>query len=252
MSPARTRARSLTERAIVLKRFQFGESSLVVHLLTPRAGRVHLLAKGVFRPTNGSFSALDLFDTVDVEWRPSRSGAMPPLKKARVVTSRRRLARELDRYRAARSILHLAGLGSREGDGDPDLHGWTELALDALGAPGVDVNLVRLSYVLGFLECLGLGIVLEGCASCGTHDPATTKAGAPFSIPSGGRLCPVCARSAQRVETVGLDVLRIAGRMGRGGKLKGLKLSERQAKELERLTQRFLAWHVEPRRSTSR
>ena len=40
------------DRALLLKRYPFSESSLVAHLCTREHGRVHVLAKGAYRPTS--------------------------------------------------------------------------------------------------------------------------------------------------------------------------------------------------------
>ena len=43
----------LRDRALLLKRSVFGESSLVAHVLTPGAGRVELIAKGALSIRRG-------------------------------------------------------------------------------------------------------------------------------------------------------------------------------------------------------
>ena len=54
------------DRALVLGRHPWSESSLVVHALTAGHGRVHLLARGAYRPGSRYFAALDLFDTLEI------------------------------------------------------------------------------------------------------------------------------------------------------------------------------------------
>ena len=47
------------DHAVLLRRHPYGESSLVVHVLTREHGRVALLAKGAYRPTSRYFGVLD-------------------------------------------------------------------------------------------------------------------------------------------------------------------------------------------------
>ncbi len=67
-------------RALVLRRTPYGESSLVVQLLTEHEGRVHLLAKGAYRHTSRYFAVLDLFDSLDLEWSTSRTSELGLLR----------------------------------------------------------------------------------------------------------------------------------------------------------------------------
>src|SRR5688572_21417940 len=61
----------LVDRALCLHRTPFSESSLVVHVITARHGRVHLLARGAYRTTSRYFAVLDLFDELELEWDAS-------------------------------------------------------------------------------------------------------------------------------------------------------------------------------------
>lgn len=252
----RKRSPLIIERALVLRRFAFGESSLVVHLLTPEHGRVHLVAKGAFRPTSGYFAALDLFDTLEVRWRAKPGGGLPPLSAARVLTSRRHLARDLDRYRPALAVLGLAGHGAREGDADPLLFSSAEQALELLRDHELDPRLTQLTFELRFLETMGVGIALAQCAQCGQSGgagPASSSGvvGVPFSVERGGRLCDRCAaetrQSGGRIERIGPDLLRIAELLinSTPEALRGLRLTPQQKSGIDRLAARFLAWHVE-------
>ena len=75
----------VTERALVLRRYPWGESSLVVHLLTPRRGRVHLAARGAFRPTARYFAALDIFATLEVEYSIRPRADLGNLRRAKAL-----------------------------------------------------------------------------------------------------------------------------------------------------------------------
>ena len=56
------------DNALLLRRFPYGESSLVVHALTRAHGRVALLARGAYRPKSAYCGVLDLFDKHDL-WK---------------------------------------------------------------------------------------------------------------------------------------------------------------------------------------
>ena len=68
---------TVRDDALILRRFSFGETSLVVQVLTREHGRVHLIARGAYRPKSRYYAALDLFDTppADAMLAPAEGGA---------------------------------------------------------------------------------------------------------------------------------------------------------------------------------
>ena len=203
-------------RALVLRRIPYSESSLVVHVLTAEQGRVALLARGAYRPTSRFYAVLDLLDTLDLEWTTPRGRSLAELRAGDLARRRARLARDLGGYRAALSMLELSELGARPAQPEPALFARLERGLDRLLA-GIDPDLARVAFELGFLHDHGLSPALAGCAACGGEAPPPRRgeARAAFSAGAGGRLCPPCAvearASGRRVGTLPLDVLECAG-----------------------------------------
>ena len=74
----RVRRARFEDAALVLRRFPYGESSLLVHLLTPGHGRISAIAKGAYRPSSGFWGVLDLFDTLRVRASFSRQKKLAP------------------------------------------------------------------------------------------------------------------------------------------------------------------------------
>ena len=257
-----------TDSALILRRFAYGESSLVLQVLAREHGRVHLIAKGAYRPTSRYFAALDLFDTLELTWSEQRGRELQPLSAARIVGRRAGLSREGLRYRAALTVLELAGAAAREGRPERGLFDLSRAALDAL-ASDLPADAVVVAFELGFLADLGLAPALLACASCGraarrragalgARGPAAGGPRSDFSAGAGGRLCAACAREARaagrRVGTLPLDVLELAARLGEGapGDVAHLRaaLEGSDAAGLERtrdFVARFLEYHLEAR-----
>ncbi len=249
----------LRDQALLLRRFPFGESSLVVHALTRDHGRVHLLAKGVYRPKAAFYAALDLFDTLEIEWahRPGRE--LEPLQAASIL-ERRHLARDLPRYEAAVCVLELLGMAAREGSPAPALFDLGVRALDELDDAQVPGALTLAVFELGFLQALGLAPALVACAACGGAAPPVDAAGseprAAFSAGAGGRLCRSCADEARaagrRVGTLPVAVLERAARLGERARPDRApsRLADEELEGLEKVRDviaRFLEYHLETR-----
>ncbi|MAF66523.1 MAG: DNA repair protein RecO [Planctomycetes bacterium] len=204
------------DQALCLRRFPYSESSLVVRLLTREHGRVHLLARGTYRPRSRTYALLDLFDTLELSWTRAPRRELGELVDGHIVRRRRALSSSLPAFRAGSSMLELAHLGSVPHQSDRPLFDLLERSLDRLAAPlpAPELNLVL--FELGFLVVHGLAPALETCASCGGEAPPVPRSPsrAAFSAGAGGRLCAPCAAQARaagrRVGTLPLDALEAA------------------------------------------
>jgi len=248
----------------VLRRFPYGESSLVVHVLTPSHGRLTLLAKGAYRPRSGYCGVLDLFDTLDLEWRRQRLSDIGLLTGGSVRIRRRGITKDLGRYRAGLSVLELAGLGGREGEADRPLYELAEETLDVLDEGRTDPELAVTAFDLRFLACMGLTPALTSCAACGrdleersSHGARTTGL-VPFSRGAGGRLCPRCAEEARgsgrHVEKRPVGTLRIARSLMEvpAASLARIRIDPPVREEVRSFTEGFLEYHLETRPRTRR
>ncbi len=243
------------DRALILRRFAFGESSLVLQVLTPEHGRVHLMAKGAYRP-RGRFSwALDYFDTLQLEWTHQRLGELETLRAADIETRRARLSTDLERYRAAHAALELAALDAREGEPSHELFSLVEQTLDLLGDTTLAPRRAQVAFELAFLRQIGLAPALAFCAACGVAVSADADGRALFSASSGGRLCAAHAAEARaagrRVGTLSAALLEAARVLLEQGCRASLPpdgvASAVRLEELSRFTQRYLEVHLETR-----
>lgn len=249
MKPAgRARAR---ERMLVLRRFPYGESSLVLHVLGEQHGRQALLAKGAYRPSSGYFAVFDLFDTLRVTCGAARGDGLALVTAAEVLVRRPALARDLERYRAASALLELAHLAGREGAPEPGLFPWLEGGLELLLNPAVPAPLASVHGDLTLLAATGLEPALVHCASCGARAGAEREAA--FAPGLGGRLCARCAGEARArgraLEFQPAALLRIAAslRQATPATLAHTHLPPQSLARLRAFVGRFLEYHLETR-----
>src|SRR6185295_6846190 len=123
---------TLRDHVLVLRRFAFGETSLVIHALSRHHGRVHILAKGAYRPTSRYCGVLDLFDSLELEWTHTPGRELDLLRAGSIAVRRHRIARSLPRYRAALTVLELAEIGAQAEQPAEELFALAERALDQL------------------------------------------------------------------------------------------------------------------------
>lgn len=244
------------DRALLLRRYPYGESSLIVHALTRDAGRVALIAKGAYRATSRFAWVLDRFDELVLAWSSSPRTDLATLREARLRTRRGALSRDLPAYLAACAALELADLAARPGHADPGLYDLLGGTLDTLASGRVDPWTALVAFDLGFLQNLGLAPALERCAACAGAAPANGRGGGgtvAFSTGAGGRLCARCAAEARasgrRVGLAPVPALRAAAALlgARGAELARISVDPRLAPKVGNLVQSFLEYHLETR-----
>src|SRR5262249_41455054 len=97
--PGETLARPMDEKSpgLILRIRPLTETSLIVHWLTPEAGRIATVAKGARRPKSPFRGKLDLFHLADFSFVRSRRSELHQLREVSL----------RDTHRALREDLHL-------------------------------------------------------------------------------------------------------------------------------------------------
>ena len=94
--------------AVVLRRWPYSESSLVLRALTPERGVVSLFAKGCERPKSGSMGVLDTWCLVEIEYRALEDVELCNLYESRLLHRFPRLAASADRLAVAGIVAEIA------------------------------------------------------------------------------------------------------------------------------------------------
>jgi DNA repair protein RecO (recombination protein O) len=246
------------DNALILKRTPFGESSLVIQVITSSGARVHLLARGAYRPRSRFYCVLDLFDSLELEWSEGSGTSLGLLRKGESARRRSELTRDLDRYEAGLTVLELCRAAARQEQSDPGLYLATDAALEGLQDPTLAPHTVLVVFQLAFLHNLGLAPALEVCAQCAGPAPALEENRVPFSAGAGGRLCAPHAQEAResgrRVGTIPESVLECAQRLARCSPASppSTSISDDLINRVRDLTARFIDYHLETRLASQR
>jgi DNA repair protein RecO (recombination protein O) len=230
MSP---RPRVYKTEAIVLRTMELGEADRVLTVLTPRLGKLRVIAKGVRRPRSRIGGGLQPFSDVQLVMAVGRTFD--------VVTS----TSLEDPHLGLRNDLHstaaawyLVELVDRFCEGAADSHDAFRLlaqglsALDAGSAVARDV--IARWFELHLLEAMGFRPELGRCLECGADIEPDGNA---FSPVAGGVVCSSCANGAlgsRPISADGLKVLRHLQRSPLVGVLR-LHLAASLHREVERL-----------------
>jgi DNA repair protein RecO (recombination protein O) len=245
------RAATLSDRALCLRRVPYGDSSLVVEVLTAAHGRVGLLARGAYRTNSRFCGVLDYFHRLELTWRPAPSGGLGLLIAGDRDHGRRRIAEDLWRYRSALGCLELAEWISRSGQPEAGLFALLDDCLELLER-GSDGSAVGLRFDLLALAELGLAPALRRCGGCGRRaTPASDQSALAWFCPAaGGRLCPMCLPAAPPAGRYKTSAWLLEHLAELAGPLSGPLGPWSGAEPARQLLDRFLEQHLESRPRT--
>ena len=230
MSP---RPRVYKTEAIVLRTMDLGEADRVLTVLTPRLGKLRVIAKGVRRPRSRIGGGLQPFSDVQLVLAVGRT--FDVVTSTSLEDPHLGLRNDLHSTAAAWYVVELA---DRFCEGAADSHDAFRLlaqALSALDAGGeVSRDVVARWFELALLDAMGFRPELGRCLECGA---AIEPEGNAFSPVGGGVLCPQCSHAAHGSRPVSADALKVMRHLQRSplvGVLR-LRLAAALQREVERL-----------------
>src|SRR6186997_3580705 len=202
MSP---RPRVYKTEAIVLRTMELGEADRVLTVLTPRLGKLRVIAKGVRRPRSRIGGGLQPFSDVQLVLAVGRT--FDVVTSSSLEDPHLGLRNDLHSTAAAWYVVELA---DRFCEGAADSHDAFRLLAQALSAldAGSEIarEVVARWYELHLLDAMGFRPELGRCLECGA---AIEPAGNAFSPVGGGVLCPQCRPQALVAREISPDALKI-------------------------------------------
>jgi len=196
--------------AIVIRRVDFSESSLIVTLFTREFGKIGALAKGAKRLKSPFESALDLLALCRIVFLHKSSDALDLLTEAKLLRRFRPAGRDLAGLYAGYYVAELLDGRTDDDDPHPELFDLADEALAALAAGESTLRRI-IRFELIALRLLGHVPSLDRCAECGK--PAAATGRAAFGQIDGGVLCPDCRAGKKQVVMVNAGTLRILAQL---------------------------------------
>ena len=199
MHARRTSSQARVALALLLRRVEYGESDLVITLLTDTFGRVSALARGARKSVKRFGGVLEPMHTLRIAY-DDRSGAeLIALREAKLERARPFLVTSLERMQAAGQALNWVRKAAPPRTPEPEVWAAMEALLDHLADPNDTVQpRTRLAASgLRLLSAFGWGIDFERCVSCGKL--ATPGQAAAIDAARGGLVCRNCGGARLRV-----------------------------------------------------
>ncbi len=216
-----SRTRIYKTEAIVLRSMGLGEADRVLTVLTPRLGKLRVVAKGVRRPRSRLGGGLEPFSDVHLVLAVGRT--FDVVTQASLEDPHLGLRNDLHSTAAAWYLVELA---DRFCEGAADSHGAFVLlaqGLAALDASPQEVarEVVARWYELALLNVMGFRPELGRCLECGAE---IGPEGNVFSPVGGGVLGPECAHGAHGGARISPDALKVMRHLQRSRLTEVLRL----------------------------
>lgn len=199
--------------ALVVRGYDWSESSRITTLFTREFGKLRALAKGARRIRSSFDVAFDLLNVVQVVFLRSRSGGLDLLTEARLEERFPTLRSDLKKLYVGYYVAELLAEGTQDYDPHPRLFDEALATLRNLDK-AMDSLAVATHFELAWLQELGYAPHLESCAVCGAASATEEGVALPMiavSIAAGGILCEKCRpgfRDARPVSTDSLLMMR--------------------------------------------
>jgi DNA repair protein RecO (recombination protein O) len=230
MSP---RPRVYKTEAIVLRTMDLGEADRVLTVLTPRLGKLRVIAKGVRRQRSRIGGALQPFSDVQLVLAVGRT--FDVVTSSSLEDPHLGLRNDLHSTAAAWYVVELA---DRFCEGAADSHQAFRLLAQALSAldagPDVAREVVGRWFELALLDAMGFRPELAQCLECGARIEPDGNAYSPVG---GGVVCPACTHASHGARSISSDALKVLRHLQRSplvGVLR-LRLPRPVHREVERL-----------------
>lgn len=179
-------------QAIVLRKTDYSNTSVVLNVLTRDMGRLGLIAKGIRRGGPAFEAEPELFTIQDIVLSVRREGGLGTLTEAAVIDDMRGIRRRIERFWAACYAAELLLDFTAEADPQPEVFALAAQTLAAVAAADKTAPHVFL-FENALLRLLGHEPRMAACAECGAERPRARQIA--FSALRGGYLCGKC-RSA--------------------------------------------------------
>lgn len=164
--------RQLRTSAIILRRIDYGEADRILTLITPDAGKLSLIAKGVRRIKSKIAGGIELFSTSEISYIPGR-GSVGTLVSARLQRHYGDITKNIERTMLGYELIKLLDKVT-EDEPEPEYYDLLEEAFEALNDSTISIDLVRLWFNAQLLRQAGFTPNLQRLVE-GTKLEATAR-----------------------------------------------------------------------------
>jgi len=231
---------------ILLRRVDYGDHDLIVHVLTPDRGKMTLIAKSAKKSRRRFGGVLDLFAVLELTCSGAVKGRLPLLQEASLVTPWQTLRRDALKTAYASYWAELVDAWLEPGEAQRPLYDLFCFCLSALDGDSLPAAALSVLFQMRFVALAGFGPRLDGCTRCQTTLTDNSADAWGFDPAAGGLVCPACSSpgTAGRVLSRGTITQLQWILSGDLAKARRIRFSGPALEEGLSLLERFVPYHL--------
>lgn len=231
--------------AVVLRRQDLRETSLILTFYTKDFGKI----KGIVRGVRGSHAqygggSLELFAHDEIVFYERKKSDIFTVSQCDLMDFFNPIRQSLERLSYASYIVELLDSVTSLGDRNIEVFNLILNSLVLLSGESSARRVARI-FEIKLLSLLGLMPTLEVCANCGGKAEASVK----FSIVQGGLICGKCLSCDKNAVPILQGTKKFIEhiRVSPFEKVARVKVANTVGKDLESILRKFLDYHIERR-----
>jgi DNA repair protein RecO (recombination protein O) len=228
--------------ALVLKRDNFRETSLIACFYTRDFGKLSAVLKGIREEPKKFASTLEPFSYNEIIFYEKRSSALHIASQCDIKNNFNHIRKSIIKVTAASLMMELINSIMPQGDKNEEVF---ELALACLEELETSSNSDKILTIfkIKMLSLSGFKPTFDSCVSCGNRISGQSK----FSLSLGGLLCPDCYRKDLRSRSIFRGTVASILHIEKNDFKNNLNLgmNPQIKKELELVLNSFLNFHLE-------
>ena len=177
----------LRTEAIVLRTFDFRETSLIANFFTREYGRIDGLLKGIRREPKKFASTLEPFSSNEIIFYQKRSSQLHLISQCDLKDNFNNLRKDLKSIAHGCYLTDLIQQLMPQEEKNEEVYMLTLLALKQIDR-GEDAEKALRVFIIKFLKLIGFRPRLDGCVACDKN----ILQEAYFNVKRGGLLCANC------------------------------------------------------------
>jgi len=237
-------------KAIVLKKFDFRETSIICTFYTPEFGKLKGILKGIRNDPKKFASRLEAFSLNEIIFYPTKTGELHLVSAADLMENFDNIRKDLDLIAAASYSVDLVDALMQVEDNNNEIFEILMSTLNELNNLNNNIEKVLAIFQIKALSSSGFKPHLESCVICSKQLGLVTR----FSNALGGLLCSSCAHKDKQSRSIFRGTIATVLHIQRNSweKLLNLGLHPQVKQELRIILSNFIEFHLERKLKTER
>jgi DNA repair protein RecO (recombination protein O) len=229
----------LKTRALVIRKLNYGDSSIIADFFTEHSGKISAIIKGARTSKSRMGKLVDICNLVEIVFYHKESREIQFVKEVDLVEHYHEIKNDLDRLKYLLAISELLEKLTIENEPHERLFRGVEKILMLMNETGSDYKFLFARFFLFFIEELGYQIPLSNCSSCGKEITGSGQAAFNFI---GGILCSACKKNGIEYVEMTEELLEILFCLSRKNCNK--KFAEHDLNRIISLFEKYMMHHV--------